>query len=136
MIRPPPRSTLFPYTTLSRSDPHLPAEEILRIEPPQHEIRVGDRRLGSPAAIAHRAGIGARALRADLERADLVDPGDAAAARAHLDHIDHGHHDRVAARVAADGVTRGHRGLAFAYQARLGGCAAHAEGAHVGEAQR
>src|SRR5207245_2354507 len=90
----------------------------------------------APAAIAYRAGIGARALRADLKRADLVDPGDAAAARAHLDHIDHGHHDRVAARVSADVVARGHGGLAFAYQARLGGGAAHVEGDQVGEAQR
>ena len=115
---------------------HLTAEEIIRIEPPQHEIRVGDRRLGSPAAVAYRPGIGTRALRADLERSDLVDPGDAAAARTHLDQIDHRHHDRVAARVSADVVARGHGGLAFAYQARLGGGAAHIEGDHVGESQR
>src|SRR6266852_7904322 len=119
-----------------RVEHHLPAEEILRIEPPQCKIRVGDRRLGSPAAIAYRPGIGARALRADLERADLVDPGDAAAARAHLDHVDHRHHDRVAARVPADVIARGQGGLALAYQARLCGGAAHVERDYVAKAER
>ncbi len=115
---------------------HLTAQEIVRIEPPQREVRVGDRRLGSPAAVAYRPGIGARALRADLERADLVDPGDAAAARAHLDHVDHRHHDRVAARVPADVIARGQSGLALAYQARLCGGAAHVERDYVAKAER
>ena len=49
---------------------HLAAEEIVRIEPAEHHVGVGDGRLGAAAAVADRAGIGARALRADLERAD------------------------------------------------------------------
>ena len=52
------------------------AEEIVGIEPAEHDVGVGDGRLGAAAAIADRAGIGARAVRADLERADVVDPGD------------------------------------------------------------
>src|SRR3712207_7781970 len=35
MIRRPPRSTLFPYTTLFRSDPEL------EVERPQRQIRLG-----------------------------------------------------------------------------------------------
>src|SRR5947207_430312 len=57
---------------------HPPAEEIVRIEAPEREIRVGDGGLRAAAAIADRPRLGACALRADLQGADIVDPGDAA----------------------------------------------------------
>ena len=113
-----------------------PPRKLSRIEPAEHDVGVGDGRLGAAAAVADRAGIGAGALRPDLERADLVDPGDAAAAGADLDHVDHRQHHRMAAGVAADVIARRHRRLAVADQARLGGGAAHVERDHVGEAER
>ena len=48
----------------------------------EHDQRVGQRRLAAAAAVAGRPGIGARALRADLEHAAELHRGDAAAARA------------------------------------------------------
>ena len=115
---------------------HLAAEEIVRIEPAEHHVGVGDGRLGAAAAVADRAGIGARAVRADLERADVVEPGDRAAAGADLDHVDHRQHHRMAAGIAADVVAGRHGRLAVADQARLGGGAAHVERDDVGEAER
>src|SRR5258708_23540317 len=56
MIRRPPRSTLFPYTTLSRSDPRPAARRDARARPRPH------RRATAPppatSARAHRAGTG------------------------------------------------------------------------------
>ena len=115
---------------------HRAAEEIVRVEPAEHHIGVGDGRLGAAAAIADRAGIGAGALRADLERADVVDPGDRAAAGADLDHVDHRQHHRMAAGIAADVIAGRQRRLAVADQARLGGGAAHVERDDVGIAER
>ena len=50
---------------------------------------VGDRDLGAALAVAERARVGARRLRADLERALRRQPGDRAAARADRDDVDH-----------------------------------------------
>src|SRR3712207_8496549 len=61
MIRRPPRSTLFPYTTLFRSGP----EERDVVD------RLGDRPVGRPAA---------ERLAAQADRVDLVDEDDALAA--------------------------------------------------------
>ena len=115
---------------------HLTAEEVVGIEPTKHDIGVGDGRLGAAPAVADRARIGARALRADLERADVVDPGDRAAAGADLDHVDHRQHHRMARRIAADVVAGRERRLAVLDQARLGGGAAHVERDHVVVAER
>ena len=115
---------------------HRAAEEIVGIEPAEHDVGVGDGRLGAATAIADRPRIGARALRPDFQRADIVEPGDRAAAGADLDHVDHRQHHRMAAGVAADVVAGRERGLALADEARLGGGAAHVEGDHVGEAER
>src|SRR5947207_5936217 len=76
MIRPPPRSTLFPYTTLFRSPPHRvgrgrtiqpmrAAEKIIGIEIAPHEVGIGDGDARAAAAIADRSRIGARALGAE-----------------------------------------------------------------------
>ena len=115
---------------------HLAAQKIVGIEPPQHHIGVGDGGLQAAAAVADRAGIGAGALRPDLERAHVVEPGDRAAARADLDHVDHRQHHRMAAGVTADIVARRHGRLALAHQAGLRRCAAHVERDDVAKAER
>src|SRR5574341_501314 len=58
--------------------------------------------------------IGARAVRPDLERPDLVDPGDRAAAGPDLDDVDHRQDHRVAVGIAAHVVTVGVGRLAVA----------------------
>src|SRR5256885_12164991 len=68
MIRRPPRSTLFPYTTLFRSGSFRPGERLVSrresLEPPQHQSP------GRPAAAGplvdmdqHRLGLGERVVR-------------------------------------------------------------------------
>ena len=114
---------------------HLAAEKIVGIEPAEHDVGVGDGRFRAAAAITDRPGIGARALRPDLERTDVVSPGDAAAAGADLDHVDHRQHDRMAAGVAADVIAGRQRRLAVAHQACLRGRAAHVERNHIGKAK-
>ena len=85
---------------------HPAAEEALRVEPAEHDVRVADRRLLAAVAVAGRAGVGARAARADAEGAALVDVGDRAAAGADRVHVEHRHEQRVAAdpRVARRGL--------------------------------
>src|SRR5947207_10942665 len=46
MIRPPPRSTLFPYTTLFRSGPNL-----VRVPPPRNGSHAGHRRPSLPRQV-------------------------------------------------------------------------------------
>src|SRR5688572_32315601 len=53
MIRRPPRSTLFPYTTLFRSAPGVRARGDRR--PPAHPARAGQRRLRRAPLGGHRA---------------------------------------------------------------------------------
>ena len=60
-----------------------PAELGPAREPAEHDVGVGDRRLRPAASVAGGPGIGARAARADLERAGEVQVGDRAAAGAH-----------------------------------------------------
>ena len=79
---------------------HAPAEEEAGIVVAEHEVGVGDRRLGAAEAVAGGPGIGAGRVRADLQQADLVDGRDRAAAGADLDHVDHRRLDRQA-RAAA-----------------------------------
>ena len=75
---------------------HVAAEEVAGVEQPEREVGVGDRRRGAAAAVARRAGVGAGGLRADLEQAELVDAGEAAAAGADLDEVDRRHRHREA----------------------------------------
>src|SRR3989454_12713217 len=110
MIRRPPRSTLFPYTTLFRSQ----------------EVRVGHRGLCAAEAVGRRARVRARAPRADLEQPDLVDGGDGAAAGADLDQLDGGDADRQPAALHETLLPRGLervRGerLAAVHERELGG---------------
>ena len=105
---------------------HLAAEEVVRVQPAEHEVGVGHRRRLAAPAVAGGAGLGARALRPYLEGAARVDARDAAAARTDGRDVDHRHQHRVA---ADPGVARG--GLAVAavdHDADVGAGAAHVEG--------
>src|SRR2546425_3750360 len=78
MIRRPPRSTLFPYTTLFRSHPLALSHLVRRVD---HRLETGGEALGNRAA----AGSAARALpREVLERAGRDRPrGAPTVARVH-----------------------------------------------------
>src|SRR6266508_6741777 len=55
MIRRPPRSTLFPYTTLFRSPPARPETRVLWVETPTNPfLRIVD--IAAVAQVAHEAG--------------------------------------------------------------------------------
>ena len=83
-----------------------PAEEVVGVQQPEHEVGVGDRRPGAAAAVTDGPGVGARALGPDAQGAGLrVDPRQAAAAGADRLDVDHAQeevvlldHDAVADR--------------------------------------
>ena len=83
-------------------------------------MTVGSR---AAAAVAGRAGIGARALRADIEEAAAVDPGDRAAAGRDRGHVERRHVD-LAARDHALGRFQRHAALD---EGDVGAGAAHVE---------
>ncbi len=114
----------------------LAAEEAIGVEPAEHEIGVGHRRLGAAIAIAGGAGRRARALRADRQAVLRIEPGDRAAAGADLDDVDHRRLDRKPFHIAAGVVDRVDREAAVLDQRALGGGAAHVEGDDVLQAQR
>ena len=101
------------------------------VEPPQHEVRVGDRRPVAAAPVAGRPGIGSGARRPDPERTARVEPGDAAATRSHGVDVEL----RQAQRQAADTPLGAAPGDAVADQADVGGGAAHVEADRVGDAR-
>ena len=71
-------------------DVHAAAEEVARVQEPEHEVGVGHGRHRAAAPVTDRPGLGARALRPDAQRAGLrVDPGEAAAAGADGLDVDH-----------------------------------------------
>jgi hypothetical protein len=74
----------------------LSAEEECGIEPAEHEVRVGDRRLLAAPAVAGGSRDCARALRPDLEEAAGIDPSDRAAACPDRPRRDARHADREA----------------------------------------
>src|SRR5262249_62175545 len=78
------------------------AEEEVRIEVPEHQIRVGDRGLVSPESVAGWSRLGAGAVGADAQDAAL-DASHAASAGSDLDQIDAWHVDGEAAAVAHAG---------------------------------
>ena len=115
---------------------NLAAEEVVGIEPAEQQVRVGDRRLGAALPVAGRPGHRAGAAWTDPHQAAGIDPGDAAAAGAHLDDVDDRRQDRVAAAArdpgARSGVTAGlelgdHRDGPVHDQAHLRRGAAHVE---------
>ena len=107
---------------------HLAAEEAVGAEAAEHQVGVGDGRLGAAEAVADRARRGAGAFRADAQRVADLDAGDAAAAGADLLDVDHRHLHRQAGGIAADQRRAGHQHVALVDHAGLGGGAAHVEG--------
>ena len=100
------------------------AEGGLRRDVAEHDVGVGDRRLGAAAVVADRPGQRARALRPDAQAAAvLVDPGDRAAAGADRDHLERRH---AVAELAEQGVVGGQR------RAVLDDPDVEARAAHVG----
>src|SRR6266849_2314202 len=113
-------------------EPHAPAQEELGVEVAEQQIGVGHRGLAAAQVVAGGAGVGARAVGADLEEPHAVDARDRAAAGADLDHLDHRHADRPP-RALLEAVGARHLELApderhaVVDDARLGGRAAHVE---------
>ena len=60
-------------------EPHLTMQERVRVDEPEDDVRVGDRRFLAAPAVASRAGFGARAARTHVETVGLVGPRDASA---------------------------------------------------------
>ena len=118
-----------------RVEPHLAAEEISGIEPAQHQIGVGHRRLGAAAAVAGRAGHRARAARPDIEAVLVVEPGDRAAADADLENVDDVAADREARIGPADMIDRFHRVAAALDHRAFRRRAAHVEGDQIVDAE-
>ena len=106
------------------------AAEQVRGDAAEHDVGVGDGRLGAALAVAERAGVGAGRLRPDLERALGRDPGDRAATGADRDDVDH----RDLAGVGADRALGGQGGLAVEHDRDVGRRAAAVAGEHPVEA--
>jgi hypothetical protein len=102
---------------------HRAPEEAGGVDPAEHEIGVGDGRLGAAPRVTDRPGIGARALRAEGECAARVDPRDRSAAGTHFLDVDHRDPDGMAVHLVL--VRRLH--LAALDDRALGGGAAHVE---------
>ena len=111
---------------------HAPAQEEVRVQVSQHQVGVRERGRAASTPVARRAGVGTGAVWAHADGAAGIDAGDAAAARADLDHVDDGSLEwQAAARLEL--VLAGHlhgvdleRG-AVAHQGALGGGATHVE---------
>ena len=121
------------------------AEKIVRVEPAQYEVGVGDRGLRPALAIADRPGVGPGALGADSEDAAWVHPSDGPATRADFHEVDHWRADWIAGsasrpdaclRRRPDLVVLGHAGRAALDQPGFGGRSAHVEGNHLVVAPR
>src|SRR2546422_4649192 len=84
MIRRPPRSTLFPYTTLFRSRAALDARVSLAAGPPP--LRGATRRAGRPRARAPRAPRPYRDCRGGLRRGGRVGVRDRKSTRLNSSH--------------------------------------------------
>lgn len=120
----------------SKIERHLAAEKTVDAQPAEHQIGVGDRRLLSAEAVAHRARLGAGALRTDTQRTTGLDAGDAAAAGADLLNVNHRHLNRQPADIAADHRIAGHQHLTIMNNTGLGSGAAHIEGDGAADAGR
>ena len=80
--------------------PHLAAEEVIRIEIAQDEIGIGHRWFAAAESVAGRSRIGTGAIRSHLQQTKLVNARDATAASADLDHLDDRHLHRQAAALS------------------------------------
>src|SRR5262249_3073428 len=94
--------------------------------PSQDEIGIGDGGLGATQSVAHRARLGAGALRPNTKRTHLS-AGDRPAAGANLLDIDHGNLHRQPGGIAADEGAPRHQYAAVMDDARFRSGAAHVE---------
>ena len=86
---------------------HPPPEEVVGIDPAEHEVRVGHGRLGPARAVAGRAGRCPGAPRPDLQHPRFrLDPGDAPAAGADRGDVDDRHGDRILGEHRRLGIPR------------------------------
>jgi hypothetical protein len=109
------------------------AEQRVGVEPAQHEVRVGDRRLLATAAVGDRSRLGAGALRAYLQDARARHARDGAAAGADRVDVDHRHAHR---QTVAHLLVGAHRRRAADDHADVEAGAAHVARDHVGVAGR
>ena len=86
--------------------PHAPSQKMLGVNEPDEEIAVRD--CGSDAApsVACGSGVGARALRADLEHPLGIDPEHRAAPRTDGPHVHHRHDEGIVPHPGRGGVLR------------------------------
>ena len=98
----------------------------------EHEVGVGDGRLRAAAAVTGGAGLGARALRADVEQAAVVEPRDRASARPDRVDVDRGQREPPPVEDAVELQQR----LAAAHQRRVEARAAHVHRDAVAQAVR
>ena len=111
---------------------HLAAEEELRIEIAENEIRIRHGRLGATQSVADGAWLRARASAADLQAAKSIHLRDRATACPDLDHLDGGDLHRQAATLLelilpVDLEFRRNERLAIGDHASLGGGSPHVE---------
>ncbi len=104
-------------------EPAVAAEEIVRVEIAEHEVGVGDGRLGAALAVAGRSRHRAGAFRPDMQDAAGIDPRDRAAAGADARDVEAVQRDAVAADLAVHDQRR----RAVHHQADIGRGAAHVE---------
>ena len=109
----------------STSSSQVGGDRRLGGQPAEDQVRVGHRGLLAATAVAGRAGVGARALRADAQRAAAVDPRDRAAARADRVDVDHRQADGQPGDLALDGQLG--LGAALGEEERVAARAAHVE---------
>ena len=110
-------AALADYDGALAIEPHFTTEKIGYTDAAENDICVRDRRLLPASTVRDRPRISARTVRSYLECADVVDPGDAAAARAHGADVQHRHADRQAV------FQRGLAGRGHAWNGDLNGVA-------------
>src|SRR5215204_4134047 len=104
------------------------AEEVLRVQPPQNQIGIGDGDLLTTAVIADRTGIGPGAPRTYTQQTAHVDPGDRAASSADGCEIDRRRGDGEAPLDLEVGRVRN---FAVAHQTDVAGGTPHVEGNEI-----
>src|SRR5439155_15509609 len=128
--RPSGLATRASSARLASSMPSLILPPRKRSAPSENEIGIGDGGLGAAESVAHRAGLGARASRPNVQRAH-VRARDRAAAGADLLDIDHRDLHRQPGGIAADERAPGYQHVAIMNVTGLGRGAAHVEGDRV-----
>ena len=106
------------------------AEQELRIQAPEHDVGIGDGRALAAMAVARGPRPRAGAVRADVQQAAGIEPGNAAAARADGMHVE----CRGLERAAIDHAAVAELRLAVLHEANIGTGAAHVERDDVGMA--